>query len=239
MDLEDRITIATPEGLELELELAGLASRFIAGAADLIIQTLAILILAAITGALAGDEGLLVGVFVVAAFAILFVYPVAFELLAAGRTPGKRLVHLRVVRASGAPIDLTSSAIRNLVRLLDGPTTLYLPTIVGIAVTRFNQRPGDLAAGTIVVRESPLPKAAPRASSVGSTHGWDVSAVTPDELAAVRRFLERRESLERSARNGLALRLAHGLRPKVSGAPADLAAERFLEQLTSTKDSSP
>jgi uncharacterized RDD family membrane protein YckC len=241
VDLEDRITIATPEGLELELQLAGLGSRFIAGAADLLIQVVTIVILAAITGALSGDSGLLVAAFVIGSFAIAFLYPVAFELLAAGRTPGKRLAHLRVVRASGAPVDLPSSAIRNLVRLLDGPATLYLPTIVAVVLTRFNQRPGDLAAGTIVVRELPLPKPRKPARALpgGSPVGWDVSAVTPDELAAVRRFLERRDSLERAARSGLALRLASGLRAKVTGAPEQLPAERFLEQLTSAKDGSP
>lgn len=57
------------------------------------------------------------------------------------------------------------------------------------------------------------------------------------EAAAVRRFLERRETLERIARRELALRLAGGLRPKVAGAPPLLDAERFLEQLAFAKDS--
>ncbi len=40
MDLDDSITISTPEGLLLRLQLAGLGSRFIAGAVDLIIQAI-------------------------------------------------------------------------------------------------------------------------------------------------------------------------------------------------------
>ena len=51
----------------------------------------------------------------------------------------------------------------------------------------------------------------------------------------MRRFLERRESLERGARRELAVRLADGLRPKVSSAPSDLAPEQFLEELERIK----
>ncbi len=40
-------------------------------------------------------------------------------------------------------------------RLIDGPILLYLPTMVSVAVTSRNQRPGDLAAGTLVIREQP------------------------------------------------------------------------------------
>lgn len=240
MDLDDRMTIATPEGVQLALTLAGLGSRFIAGAADLIIQLILIAIVAVVAAVASG--GLLVAVAVVGVFAIWFLYPILFEVLAAGRTPGKRITSLRVVRESGAPIDLPASAIRNLMRLLDGPILLYLPTVISIAVTARNQRPGDLAAGTIVIRENPLSALDPGARLgpaeepvEGSPEGWDVSAVSAQEIAAVRRFLERRESLERGARATLAERLAAGLRPKVAGAPPGQSAEQFLQQLARSK----
>jgi uncharacterized RDD family membrane protein YckC len=225
VDLDESITIATPEGIELRLQLAGLGSRFIAGGVDLIIQLILIAILLLITA----SSGISAVVSVIGLFVITLFYPILFELLAAGRTPGKRLSHMRVLRDSGAPIDLPASAIRNLMRLVDGPTLLYLPTLVSIAVTSRNQRPGDLAAGTIVIAEE---------SSTGAgafAERWDTSAVTARELAAVRQFLERRSSLERGARRELAKRLAEGLRPKVSSAPADLDSERFLEELERIK----
>lgn len=236
MDLDDRITISTPEGVELALTLAGLGSRFIAGAADLFIQVVLIGILTLVAGAIAG---LISAVVIVLSFVIWFLYPILFEVLGAGRTPGKRWTHLRVVRDSGAPVDLQASAIRNLVRLLDGPLLLYLPTIISIVVTTRNQRPGDLAAGTVVIREHPLASPAPRVSTGSvappSSPGWDVSAVTAQEVAAVRRFLERRDSLDSSARRTLARRLADGLSEKVSGVPPGLEDEQFLEQLTRQK----
>ena len=233
--------LVTPEGVELALQLAGLGSRFIAGAIDLALQALTILILALLTGVLGGGGGLLAVLFVIAAFLVWFFYNVLFEVRAHGRTPGKRLSHLRVVRISGAPVDFTASAIRNLVRILDGPALLYLPTVIGIAATANNQRPGDVAAGTVVVREQPMPKT-PRTPRRRSAHeagspvppeaaAIEASAITVAELAAVRSFLERREGLDAGARRDLALRLATPLRNKASGVPADISPERFLEAL--------
>ena len=104
-----------------------------------------------------------------------------------------------------------------------------------------------MAAGTIVTREHPAAKPARKgaAALVAAAGGspiwspradrWDTRVVTPQELAAVRRFLERRESLERGARRELAVRLADGLRPKVSSAPSDLAPEQFLGELERIK----
>jgi uncharacterized RDD family membrane protein YckC len=236
VDLDDTITIATPEGIELRLQLAGLGSRFIAGAADLIIQLILLAILALVTQGVSGAGAV---VLVLGAFVITVFYPILFELLAGGRTPGKRMTHLRVLRDSGAPVDLPASAIRNLMRLIDGPLLLYLPTVVSIAVTRRNQRPGDLAAGTIVTRENPVvvsARASPRgAAATANAERWDTSAVSAQEVAAVRRFLERREDLDLEARRRLAARLAEGLRPKVSSAPPNLAPERFLEELERIK----
>lgn len=242
MDLDDRITISTPEGIELALTLAGLGSRFIAGAADLIIQVVLIGILALVAGAIAG---LLSAVTIVLVFMVWFLYPILFEVLGAGRTPGKRWTHLRVIRDSGAPVDLQASAIRNLMRLVDGLLLLYIPTMISIVVTARNQRPGDLAAGTIVIRENPVrapapgpASAAPAPASVAppaSTPGWDVSAVTVQEVGAVRRFLDRRDSLDAPARRTLSRRLAGGLATKVSGAPPGLDDEQFLEQLAHQK----
>jgi uncharacterized RDD family membrane protein YckC len=238
MDLDESITISTPEGLLLRLQLAGLGSRFIAGVVDLIIQAILVVILALLAGAAgvtSGAKGLVV---LIGTFVIVFFYPVLFEVLGNGRTPGKRMSHLRVVRDTGSPVDLAASAIRNLMRLIDGPILLYLPTMVSVAVTSRNQRPGDLAAGTLVIREQSVKRRAAagrEASAGGAAARWDASAVTVQETAAVRRFLERRDSLERSARTELAQRLADGLRAKVTSAPRDLEPERFLEELERVK----
>ena len=164
-----------------------------------------------------------------------------------GRTPGKSISGLRVVRSSGRPVDPTASMIRNVLRLVDGMPLMYVPTVVSILATRRNQRLGDLAADTIVIRDrrgidraqpafaagSPAPA---RAEPVHAAAGvsWDVSAVPAEDLATVRAFLERRNGLAGEARVRLAKQLDGALRPHVGGADVS-DPERFLEILYDAK----
>ena len=255
MDLEDALTIVTPEGVELRVVLAGAASRGIALALDLTLQLLLLLLAVLVTIVLIGGA---IGeaILFVAVFAIFFLYWIFFEVLAGGRTPGMRMTHLRVVREGGAPVDLPASAIRTLLRLIDmQPGETYLVALIAVLLTRNNQRLGDLGAGTLVLREVRMPRAArahgpgsavpvaataptvaPAADGTGTAETtWDVSAVTVDELAAVERFLARRAELDPVSRYALAVRLAQGLGTKVSGAPPTTAPEAFLEHLARIK----
>jgi uncharacterized RDD family membrane protein YckC len=241
VELEDRITIATPEGIELRLVLAGAGSRFIACSFDVLVQLVLIALVALVTRGLLGG-GLGTALFAIGVFAVVFMYNVLFEVLAAGRTPGKRVTHLRVVRERGTPVDLQASAIRNLLRPIDLLPAAYLLGLASILVTKRNQRIGDLAADTLVIRDPDArdssaglaERAAPAQQRLDSS-GWDVSAVSVEELAAVRRFLERRATLDRRARLELALRLEQGLRRKVAAVPQELDAEGFLEELARVK----
>ena len=240
MEYEDRLTIETPEGVELELTLAGIGSRFIAALFDNLVEGILIgaIALALFLG-LGGDAA--VGIFVFSFFLVFFGYDIVFEVLASGRTPGKRLTGLRVVRTGGQPITFLPSAIRNLMRLVDILPTTYLIGCISILVTERNQRLGDLVADTIVVRErrggrrEPEPAAAlPVAPPAAAAH-WDVSAITRDELVAVRSFLERRYDLTWDARVDLARTLATPLRQKVVGAPQTMPEEEFLEHVAAAK----
>jgi uncharacterized RDD family membrane protein YckC len=243
VDYEDRITIDTPEGVALELTLAGLGSRAIAGGIDLVLKLALGVCELILLVALLGDAGWL-AVVPVAGLSFL-VYNIAFEVLGGGRTPGKRMSGLRVVRTSGRPVDFRASMIRNLMRLIDGISFTYLPTMVSIVATRRNQRPGDLAAGTVVIRdrrEADVAKHAPAAVAgaepdpghavAGAT--WDVSAVPAEDIATVRAFLERRHGLAADARARLAAQLDGALRPSVGGAD-ERDSERFLEILYDAK----
>jgi uncharacterized RDD family membrane protein YckC len=244
---EDRMTLETPEGLTLTVPLAGVGSRFVSAGIDFTIQILLTASAAVVFLAFGVGGGLGPGLFAVAVFAVFFVYDVAFEVLAGGRTPGKRWTGLRVVRSGGQPVGFVASAIRNILRLVDFLPSAYLAGIVSILVTKRNQRLGDLAADTVVAR---APRKAARvveehatAPLQGSLAAWDVSGVTPEELSAVRSFLERRSTLEWGARQALAGSLAARLRARVGGIsetdPAGDAAsdEVFLERLARVKAS--
>lgn len=243
MQYEDRISIPTPEGVALEMTLAGMGSRAVAGAIDLVFKGLLVGVILIVVLGLLGSRGPII--LVPAIGLTLLLYDVCFETLRGGRTLGKSIGGLRVVRSSGGPVDLVASMIRNVMRLVDGIVLSYVPTIVSIAVTRRNQRPGDLAADTIVIRERrAIDREQPRfgSSALGApAHAaagasWDVSAVPAQDIATVRAFLERREGLAAPARERLAAQLEGALRPRVGGADVT-DPERFLEILYDAKRS--
>lgn len=244
MFYEDRISVATPEGVTLEVTLAGVGSRFAAGLIDQLLRW-AVLIAIVILLGLAGSRtdapgGLLFAVLLVALFLVQFAYDVLFETLAAGRTPGKRWTGLRVVKATGGPVGFVSSALRNIVRIVDALPGFYLVGILAVLFTKKNQRLGDLAAGTIVVRERkqrtelPQPREAPTGPGADASL-WDVSAISADDVATVRRFLDRRATLPPAAREKLAREMATRLAPKVVGPPRHWEPEPFLEYLVTAK----
>lgn len=253
MQYEDRVSIPTPEGVEVELTLAGIGSRFIAALIDHLIK-LAIIIALIIAlsfggGALAGAEPssdagwIAVAILFIVVFLVLTAYDIAFETLASGQTPGKRWTGLRVVKVGGSPVGFMASSIRNLLRFVDYIPGSYGVGMICVLVTRLNQRLGDMAAGTVVVRERKsvepqpgMPVAAPPPSAEMADHlsTWDVSSVTAQDLITVRRFLDRRHYLTPSARAHLAAELAGKLRPKVAGAP-DMHPEVFLEHVSVAK----
>jgi uncharacterized RDD family membrane protein YckC len=243
---EERTRIATPEGIELELVLAGLASRFMAEIVDAALIVAGVLALVAVAAIAGGTAGLVILSIAVGGLLLLSVcFHVAFEVLAGGRTPGKRINGLRVVMDGGGPIGLRASAVRNLLWLLEGPLLFYLPAVVAILATRRTQRLGDLAAGTLVVREPRAPRRrrrrTPGTAELGAISPrlrvaeWDVSAITQEELAAVRSFLARRDAFAPAARRGLARELAERLGAKVAGQPPGLPAETLLEGIAAAK----
>lgn len=230
--MQRRVNFVTPENIEVSYELAGIGSRFLAAFVDHLFQILILLAVWFVMGAISqtlsmgrvfgGSAPLWVqAVLALATFAILFGYFTAFELLWAGRSPGKRMTGLRVVRDSGYPIDAYSSLVRNLVRILD-----FIPAygigLVSIFLSQDYKRVGDFAAGTIVIKERPYSPIAPPAPPPLSNLARiflgmirDVDGVSADEYLLVRRFLERRPEMDPMAQIHIAARLAVPLLERV------------------------
>jgi uncharacterized RDD family membrane protein YckC len=237
MEYEDRRTISTPEGVELALPLGGVGSRFMALLLDSLLQGIIVGAAAVVGFTLLGQTGATIVISAGLLFAYL-IYDVAFEVRGGGRTPGKRAVGLRVVRDGGGPVGLRASLIRNVIRLFEA-ALLYVPAIVSIIATRTNQRLGDLAAGTLVIRDA-KPEREPARSApvpVEAYASWDATGVNEAELSAVRSFLQRREELRPAARRTLAAQLAQRVRPRVAGVRPGLDDETFLERLAAAKES--
>jgi uncharacterized RDD family membrane protein YckC len=186
----------TPEGVDLQLRLAGLPVRAAAWMIDVLIRSILYVPVFIVLGALAGDASL--GFILIALFLIEWFYPVAFELLADGATPGKKRFGLRVIHDDGTPVSGSGSLIRNLLRTVDFMPYMYGLGMMTMLFNRDFKRLGDLVAGTVVVyRDTPLayseiPDLDPRPLPV---------VLSLDEQRAILDFAERRETIseQRSA----------------------------------------
>ena len=141
-------------------------------------------------------------------------YPIAFETLWRGRTPGKAALGLRVLTKEGAPIRFRHALVRGILGLVDVWLFSGSVGVITILVSRNEQRFGDMAAGTIVVRERSGARApaatvfAAPAGCEGYVANLDVSGVAPAEYEAARAFLLRAGAMGPAARTDLAARLA-------------------------------
>jgi uncharacterized RDD family membrane protein YckC len=149
----DGLFIATPERISFSYQLAGLGSRFLAQLIDLIILGIALIILGIGTAALGLDGNTSSLILVLGIFILTNGYFVFFEGLWSGQTPGKRASKLRAVGQEGQPITFEQALTRNLVRNLDFLPFGYGVGLIALFANGRGKRLGDLAAGTVVVRE--------------------------------------------------------------------------------------
>lgn len=239
MTFDDRISISTPEGLEIELNLAGLGSRIAAALVDTLI--VGVLLLLAVFGMFGvadrlGSPLLAVGLGWLLAMLIVIGYFVAFEVFNDGRTPGKSAFGIRVVGIDGEPVGFGPSLVRNLLRLVDLFPALPVLGPIAILVSDKNQRIGDLAARTVVIRaERAATTDVAVATPDPTSAAWDVSAVGDTDLELARRFLARREELHPANRADHAHRIAARLRSLVPSVPETAADEWVVEQVAAVK----
>ncbi len=201
--------VETPEHVAIEYPLAGLGSRFAALCADglvlcvllLGVPLVVALLLAAFDASSFFGDGLLLGLFVVYAFAVSWGYFLLFEALSDGQTPGKRLLSIRVVMEGGYPVTPAASTIRNLLRFVDlQPFPCCLFGGFCMLLSKQGKRLGDMAAGTVVVRE--LPIEFPEIQEVSTT----AAAPRLSEAAyrALEAYVDRAQELESGTRTRLA-----------------------------------
>lgn len=94
------------------------------------------------------------GVMILFVFAVVMLYGALFEWIWKGQTVGKRVMKLRVIDERGLSLSKGQIVLRNLFRLVDIlPSLFYLVGGVSCIFTKRCQRLGDIAAGTVVVRE--------------------------------------------------------------------------------------
>jgi uncharacterized RDD family membrane protein YckC len=239
----DRLELISPEGVMFETVLAGLGSRFVAAILDTLLQGILIVCLFFLASlADFGNGAVAAAVAIVAGFLVLVGYHIAFETLRHGQTPGKRRSGLRVCSTNGGPVRFWPSTVRNVLRLIDFLPWFYAAGSVCILATKKNQRLGDFAASTIVIREPTRTRRRKKKDGLSVEPAlpadhllWDVSMIDADDLSIIRSFLARRDDFVPDARARLASELAAQYRQKVSGGTSGLPPEEFLEQLMTIK----
>jgi uncharacterized RDD family membrane protein YckC len=244
--MDRTLEVRTPESIAFSYELAGVGSRFLALAVDFTIQIALLVLLiwglTAVAGTWHGTnatlrlgshlvESIAMAIVIAVVFIIFFGYFILFEALWNGQTPGKRMLGIRVVRDGGYPLDFMASVIRNLIRVGELGLGFYALSAVVAVFSPQNKRIGDLAAGTIVIRESRMESPEKMLREVAEPVYAATAYVSGEERSIIRRFLERRTDLIDERRAAIASQLAERIRPRVPVDLQRLADEDLLERL--------
>jgi uncharacterized RDD family membrane protein YckC len=159
------VSIRTPENIELAYALAGPGSRAAAYIVDLLLMfTVGQVLLnfialgfALLVSAMGAESRLwITAIVTLGSFALYNGYFILFEWLLNGQTPGKRVLHIRVIKQGGYALRFFDTLLRNLLRAVDFLPLFYGVGLTSILFTRDSQRLGDLVAGTLVVYQEPV-----------------------------------------------------------------------------------
>lgn len=238
--------ISTPENVDLHLELAGVGNRIWAAFIDIVLIYLSLLFVVIAAGIAAAvieqvvptrDSKSMIYMYLIAGvsllcFGIYTCYFILFEKLWQGQTPGKRVAQIRVIEATGQPLNWAASIIRNLVRFVD--TFIFMVGVVFMIFDKNERRLGDFLGGTLVIRERVpdlssrslrIQAEAPNASFV------DAGQLTPDDYYLLVSFLRRRHQMNSQSRFTLAKQLEDYFRLKLRPESQGESAEAFLEKV--------
>ncbi len=239
-----------PEEIDLQVEVANVGSRTLAILVDLALGGLVLFVVYSLTVLLARNvtedwltrlgSNALKTLLILLIFGFQWCYFNFFEWIWNGQTPGKRLLHLRVIKVDGSPVSGIDVLLRNLSRPIDTLGPMGLIGLLMIFVSRKAQRLGDLMARTLVIHETEIdwsifdqiasPAAAPGAIAVPTP----AIRLTSAQWELLHRYLNRREGLPGDVRQRLAGSICEGLRPAVKGTDLErsaLSPEDWLVEL--------
>jgi uncharacterized membrane protein SpoIIM required for sporulation/uncharacterized RDD family membrane protein YckC len=238
LDLRQHHGVETPEHVDVQFELAGVGSRMAAGLLDLLLLWLGLMVLwiggGAIVGTVFSSDGMTRGWvtagMILLAFCLVWGYFAVFEAVNGGRTPGKQALGIRVVMDTGRTITTTASVVRNLVRFIDCyfPALPFAPALIAIAVHPSNKRLGDMAAGTIVVRDHPtdwsLGPPIPTEEMVAEPLEAGPPELSEEEFRLLDRFLGRINDLTPEVQVRITTDLARRFEARIQRRTGDLQA---------------
>jgi len=155
-----KLEISTPQNVNLEYRIVHLGERILASLIDFLFFFVYLLLLEMISSGLGmafSDQWTVFGIQQLLLLPVLF-YSLYMPLLFEGRTLGKMILQIKVVKEDGSPAGLSDYAIRWLLRIVDIWLFFGSVGISFILLTNKRQRLGDQAAGTVVVSTKHLVK---------------------------------------------------------------------------------
>jgi uncharacterized RDD family membrane protein YckC len=257
--LSNEITIITPEHVELRFEIAGPGSRLLALLVDqiiiIILTIIILLILAAfsfVSFSSSSERGLTstLGIALLMVMFLPTLYFFLFETFMHGKTPGKAILGIRVIRDTGHALDVRGALLRNLMRIVDQLPVLYMTGSVVVFFSAQSRRIGDYVGGTLVVREpnkmskierettpelykTVAKTEAPQIRTLPEPVLAQIGAITKDDYRAVRHLLDRSAELDTNVVNSAAWKMVTVLCEKMQCDPSEIRDPlRFLFDLT-------
>ena len=219
--------LVTGEAVALDLRPAALPSRVLAGLVDATLQLGLLAIIGGTASAVSVDvsEAAVGALGILVLVAVLVVPPVTFETLMRGRTPGKAVMGLRVVRDDGGPIGFRHALVRGLVGafLERFGLTFFVAAVVSMLLHPQGKRVGDLLAGTVVLHERVTARGGAVAQMPPQLGVWaaglDLSRLSDPLALSARQFLSRSDQLTDAAREELGGRLVQAVTDAVGPPP--------------------
>ena len=242
MQPAEQLRIDTPEQIALELQVAGIGSRFLAIAIDTLLQVwlyVAVVVALSLVQSPAIVRESFLGLAgpalaILFGFSIYWGYFALFETFWSGRTPGKRLAGIRVIKETGRPINAFEAIGRNVLRAIDFLPAMYAVGIVCMMLNKHSRRLGDYVAGTIVVHDTQTEAVRPdwNLAAPPPAAGVSVARMTPEELQLIETYLHRRLELESEIRADMADRIVRRITVKTGLSPGpDQPIDEFLESI--------
>ncbi|WP_410790773.1 RDD family protein [Kribbella sp. C-35] len=221
--------LVTGEAVVLQVRIARMPTRALACAIDMVLQGIVLTVLIALlAGFLFGSESseaLAVALIFIVVLLVVVGYRVVMETLTRGRTLGKMVLGLKVVRDDGSSIRFRHALVRTLMWFFVdfAPWFAASPGIVASLMNKQGKRIGDMVAGTVVIRERHQSMASPPLFVPGHLVQWAQSlelSRLSDELAnAARDYLARYAELLPGAQHALGEALAARVAAVIAPAP--------------------
>ncbi|MFH8349399.1 RDD family protein [Streptomyces sp. NPDC018045] len=211
--------LVTGEAVVLGLRPARLPSRALAVLVDLAVTWSAYVLVSVLmlSATASMDEAAEAAVSVALFVLVLVGVPIVVETLSHGRSLGKLVCGLRVVREDGGPVRFRHALVRGALGAVEIVLTMGVVACIASLVSVRGRRLGDVFAGTVVVRERiPTPRGLPvlpppppwLAAELGAL---DLSRVPDGWWLTVRQYLSRIRQLDPQVGAAMGARLAADL----------------------------